>query len=253
MMSQTTSLFLFGVAVAAGAVNGVAGGGGLIAFPALLLTGIPSIQANATNTAGLWFGTAASTFAYRQELSSHRRELLLLSGTSVLGGILGSYLLLHTSATDFDKLVPYLLLIATVLFAIGEPIKKWFTHSSKHRLHMPIILILVLQLAIAIYGGFFGGGGGILILAVLEMMGMKNIHVMNAFKTWLATCLNAVALIHFIVANIIVWFPAILMAIGAILGGYGSAFLARRLNPSWVRAFIICVGVTMTGYFFLHQ
>ncbi|GAB1544773.1 sulfite exporter TauE/SafE family protein [Scytonema sp. NUACC21] len=258
MIAQTTlpllpSLFLFSMAVVAGMLNGIAGGGGLIGFPSLLLTGVPPLAANATNTAALWFGTAASSFAYRQELSTQRRELLLLTGTSVLGGALGSYLLLHTSPVDFEQLVPYLLLIATLLFAVNEPIKKRFKGSNKPSSPMPITVILPLQLAIAIYGGFFGGGGGILILAVLDMMGMKNVHAMNAFKSWLATCLNAVALIHFMGANVIVWFPAILMAIGASLGGYASAHFARRLSQSWVRGFITCVGFAMTAYFFVKN
>lgn len=248
-------LFLFAVAVVAGILNGVAGGGGLIAFPALVLAGVPSINANATNATALWFGTVASTVAYRGELSSQRRELFLLSGTSVVGGIWGSYLLLHTSQADFAKAVPYLLLIATLLFTLSSPLLKrlraWGHNRSSFRL--PIVAILLLQLAIATYGGFFGGGGGILMLAVLEIMGIKNVHTMNAFKSWLATCLNAAAIVHFIFADKIVWSSAIVMATGALIGGYGSAYFARRLHPAWVRCFIICVGFSMTIYFFKQQ
>ncbi len=248
-------LFLFAIAVLAGMLNGVAGGGGLIAFPALLLAGVQPINANATNAAALWFGTAASTVAYRQELSSQRKELLLLSGTSVVGGVWGSYLLLHTSQADFAAMVPYLLLIATLVFTLGQPLMQWLKvrgqNSSTFRL--PMVVILLLQLAIATYGGFFGGGGGILMLAVLEIMGMKNIHTMNAFKSWLVTCLNGVAIIHFLIAHTIMFSQAIVMAIGAVIGGYGSAYWARQLNPCWVRCLIICVGFSMTIYFFLQQ
>lgn len=248
-------LFLFAVAVLAGILNGVAGGGGLIAFPALLLVGVPPINANATNTAALWFGTAASTVAYRQELSTQRRELFLLSGISVVGGIWGSYLLLHTSQADFANLVPYLLLIATLLFTLSQPLMKWLKVRSQNRssFRLPMVAILLLQLAIATYGGFFGGGGGILMLAVLEIMGIKNIHTMNAFKSWLATCLNAVAIVHFILANTIFWSQAIVMATGALIGGYGSAYFARQIDPAWVRCFIICAGFSMTIYFFWQQ
>jgi uncharacterized protein len=245
--SFLSNLFLFVIAIIAGAMNGVAGGGGLIGFPALIFAGIPPIQANATNTAGMWVGTAASTFAYRREMSIRRRDLLLLTITSALGGIIGSELLLRTSSSDFANLVPYLMLTATLLFTFGKRFNAWVLS----RIEVPIGLVVVFQFAIALYGGFFGGGAGILMLAIFEMMGIKNIHAMNALKSWLATCLNAFALLHFMIAGIIVWFPATLMAIGALIGGYGSAFVARQVNPAWVRSFIICIGVAMTSYFFL--
>jgi uncharacterized protein len=246
---MTQNLLLFAAALLAGIVNGVAGGGGLIVFPALLLTGVPAVNANATNAAALWFGTAASTFAYLPELSNHRRELVLLSGCSVVGGVLGAYLLLHTSPANFAALVPYLMLIATLLFSFSQPLIKWLRLKSR----LPMFVILLLQLAIATYGGYFGGGAGILMLAVLNIMGIQNIHTMNAFKTWLATCLNAVAVVYFALAKTIFWPQAMMMAIAAVIGGYSSAYFARKLNPSWVRYFVIGVGFTMTGYFFLYQ
>ena len=254
--SFLSNLFLFVIAIIAGAMNGVAGGGGLIGFPALIFAGIPPIQANATNTAGMWVGTVASTFAYRREMSIRRRDLLLLTITSALGGIIGSELLLRTSSSDFANLVPYLMLTATLLFAFGKRFNAWVLSQ----IEVPIGLVVVFQFAmplatiedgIALYGGFFGGGAGILMLAIFEMMGIKNIHAMNALKSWLGTCLNAFALLHFMIAGIIVWFPATLMAIGALIGGYGSAFVARQVNPALVRSFIICIGVAMTSYFFL--
>ncbi len=245
---MTQNLLLFAAALLAGIVNGVAGGGGLIVFPALLITGVPAVNANATNAAALWFGTAASTLAYREELSTHRRELFLLTGCSVVGGVLGAYLLLHTSPANFAALVPYLMLIATLLFTFSQPLIKWLRLKSR----LPMFVILLLQLAIATYGGYFGGGAGILILAVLNIMGIQNIHTMNAFKTWLATCLNAVAVIYFALAKTIFWQQAMMMAVAAVIGGYSSAYFARKLNPSWVRYFVIGVGFTMTCYFFLY-
>jgi uncharacterized protein len=245
------NILLLTTALLAGFMNSVAGGGGLITFPMLVIVGVPPLNANATNTVALWFGTLTSTFAYRQELSKQRKELALLSGISVIGGFFGSYLLLSTSPVDFAALVPYLMLTATLLFTFGQPLVQQLTGAS--RLRLPLIVILILQFAIATYGGYFGGGGGILILAVLNVMGIQNIHTMNAFKTWLATCLNAAAIIYFTSAHIVFWFQAIFMAIAAAIGGYGGVYLAKKLHPKWVRYFIIGVGFAMTGYFFIHN
>lgn len=247
-------LFLLGAALLAGVMNGVAGGGGLIVFPALLLVGVEPIHANATSTAALWFGTVASSIAYRRELSTKRQELFLLSSTSVVGGIFGSYLLLHTSSKNFTALIPYLMLVATVLFAVNRPVMKWLKGSSNLKnIRLPIFLIMLLQLIIATYGGYFGGGAGILMLAVLNIMGIENIHKMNAFKSWLASCINAVAIAYFIFAEKIVWFEAIMMAVAAVIGGYASADIARKLPPSLVQYFITGVGFSMTVYFFLNK
>lgn len=248
----SSSLLLFGVALLAGVINGVAGGGGLIVFPTLLFTGMPPIQANATNTASLWVGTVASTVAYRQELVSLRRELLLLTATSVTGGILGAQILLHTPQATFTTLIPYLMLTATVIFAFGQPIMQWLRKRSLLQLEyrLPLGVALVLQFAIAIYIGFFGGGAGIVTLAILDLMGLKNVHTMNAIKTWLATCTNGVAVIAFIGAHAVIWTQAAWMAGGALIGGYGSAYFARQLHPILVRSFVITVGCSITVYFF---
>jgi hypothetical protein len=247
-------LFLCAAALLAGVMNGVAGGGGLIVFPALLLVGVEPIHANATSTAALWFGTVASSVAYRRELSTQRQELFLLSSTSVFGGIFGSYLLLHTSSKNFTALIPYLILVATVLFAINQPLMKWLKGSNNiSNIRLPIFVIMFLQLIIATYGGYFGGGAGILMLAVLNIMGIENIHKMNAFKSWLATCINAVAIAYFIFAQKIVWFEAIMMAVTAVIGGYTSANIARKLPPSLVQYFITGVGFSMSVYFFMKK
>ncbi|NJL09289.1 MAG: sulfite exporter TauE/SafE family protein [Calothrix sp. SM1_7_51] len=243
------NLFLFAAALLAGCMNSLAGGGGLIVFPALIISGVPPLQANATNTTALWFGTLASTFAYRRSLYEEKNLLILLSITSLLGGFFGSYLLLNTSPANFVALVPYLMLTATLLFTFSQPLLKIFS-ISKGRL--PIAVVLFLQLAIATYGGYFGGGGGILMLAVLNMMGFKNIHAMNAIKTWLATCLNAVAIIYFSFAKTIFWYQAIFMAVAAVIGGYSSAYFAQKLNPQLIRYFVIGIAFAMTGYFFLQ-
>ena len=258
------SIFLlFSASLIAGIVNGVAGGGGLIAFPALLISGIPSINANATNATALWFGTVASTIAYRREFinqpnkpnqSNQRKLLLLLSCFSIIGGIFGSYLLLHTSQAKFSALVPYLMLIATLLFIFSQPLMQFLNKRSQNhqKISLPLTIILPLQLIIATYGGYFGGGSGILMLALLNFTGLQNIHTINAYKSWLATCINAVAIIHFTFAHKIFWFEALIMASGAIIGAYSSADLARKLHPLWIRSFIIGISLSMTCYFFIQ-
>lgn len=249
-------LILFIAAILGGTLNSVAGGGSFITLPTLIFTGVLPINANATSTVALWPGSLASVGAYRQELAKQKRGLvILLSGTSLIGGILGAELLLNTSQSTFVKLLPYLLLLATVLFALSGPItarlRERGTHGSSLS-WLTMVGICFLQLVIAIYGGYFGGGIGILMLATLGLMGMENIHEMNAMKTLLTTFINGIALVLFIIKGIVAWPEAIVMIIGAIIGGYGGAYYARRLDPRIVRWFVIGVGVVMTIYFFVR-
>ncbi|HET7641259.1 MAG TPA: sulfite exporter TauE/SafE family protein, partial [Ktedonobacteraceae bacterium] len=249
-------LILFIAAILGGTLNSVAGGGSFITLPTLIFTGVLPINANATSTVALWPGSLASVGAYRQELAKQKRGLvILLSGTSLIGGILGAELLLNTSQSTFVKLLPYLLLLATVLFALSGPItarlRERGTHGSSLS-WLTMVGICFLQLVIAIYGGYFGGGIGILMLATLGLMGMENIHEMNALKTLLNAFINGVALVLFIIKGIVAWPEAIVMIIGAIIGGYGGAYYARRLDPRIVRWFVIGVGVVMTIYFFVR-
>ncbi|MBE3558234.1 MAG: sulfite exporter TauE/SafE family protein [Ktedonobacteraceae bacterium] len=250
-------LLLFAAAVLGGTLNSVAGGGSFFTFPALLFAQVPPIQANATSTVALWPGSVASVGAYRRELAQQRPGLLvLLVGTSLIGGILGAILLLRTPQSTFVSLIPYLLLMATLLFTFSGPIttRLRVRNVSKTRLSLAALIgVSIAQLIIAIYGGYFGGGIGILMLASLAMMGMENIHVMNALKTLLATCINGVAVVTFIVAGVVTWPQAIVMVIGAIVGGYGGAYYARKIEQKWVRLFVIIVGFALTIYFFVQQ
>jgi uncharacterized protein len=247
---------LFIAAILGGTLNSVAGGGSFITLPALIFTGVLPINANATSTVALWPGSLASVGAYRQELAKQKRSLvILLSVTSLIGGILGAELLLNTSQSTFVKLLPYLLLLATVLFALSGPVTARLRERSTRgsSFSWPTMVgISLLQLVIAIYGGYFGGGIGILMLATLGLMGSENIHEMNAMKTLLTTFINGVALVLFIIKGIVAWHEAIVMIIGATIGGYGGAYFARRLDPRVVRWFVIAVGVVMTIYFFVR-
>ena len=261
-MTFLQGLALFIAAMLGGALNSVAGGGSFITLPTLIFTGVPSKIANATSTVALWPGSAASVGAYRKELvKQNPTRLLVLGITSLVGGLLGALLLLGTSQNTFVQLLPYLLLLATVLFAVSGPITTRLRARAADRATTQtnqvswrtLSIIALLQLIIAIYGGYFGGGIGILMLATLGFMGMENIHEMNAVKTVLQTIINGIAVIAFIIAGAVVWLQAIIMIAGAIVGGFTTASFARRLDPRIVRGFVILVGISMTIYFFLHK
>jgi len=255
-MTFLQASILFVAAILGGTLNSVAGGGTFITLPALIFTGVLPINANASSTVALWPGSIASVWAYRKEFANQRRLVtFLLSITSLIGGILGAELLVRTSQTTFVKLLPYLLLLATVLFALSGPITTRLhrrTTAKNRQSWLTLVGISSLQLVIAIYGGYFGGGIGILMLATLGLMGMENIHEMNAMKTLLTTFINGVAVIIFIIRGIVVWPQAIVMVIGAIIGGYTGAYFARKIDQRLIRGFVILVGVSMTIYFFLR-
>lgn len=253
-MTLLQAIVLAAVALLAGAINSVAGGGSFFTFPTLILTGVPSVQANATNTVALWPGIVASIAGYRKELAG-RRDLLVLVVISLVGGTLGAYLLLHTPQSTFTRLIPFLLLFATLLFAFGGRIALALRNrmgKSRASSRAVAVIVAFVQFVIAVYGGYFGGGIGILMLASLALMGMENMHRMNAVKTVLAACINGVAVVTFIVARAVFWPQAIVMTLGAIVGGYGGATLARKLPPAWVRRFVIAVGLGMSVLFFIN-
>lgn len=254
-MSLSTVLLLFLVAVIGGTLNAVAGGGSFFTFPALIFAGVPPIPANATSTVALWPGSMASVGAYRRELKVlERRLLIVLVITSLIGGVLGAILLLITPPSIFTTLLPYLLLMATLLFAFSGPVTKRLRMRRIEKSALSVgqlIGISFAQLVIAIYGGYFGGGIGILMLATLALMGLENIHIMNGLKTLLASCINGVAVITFIVAGAVYWPEAAVMIVGAIVGGYGGAYYARKIDQKWIRLFVIVVGFAMTLYFFI--
>jgi len=232
-------------------LNAVAGGGSFIAFPALLFTGVPPIPANATNSLALWAGVTASGGAYRSQLDVPRRVLLPLLITSVIGGLLGAYLLLKTPAHTFMELLPWLMLGATLLFVFGPRLSAGRPSSvGRDATATAIIVASVLELAVAVYGGYFGGGVGIVNLAMLAAIGMTDIHAMNALKSVLGSAINGVATVAFILARAVYWPQALVMTAGAVAGGYFGAHYAQKLPQNWVRGFVILVGIVMTIYFF---
>ncbi|HKV25785.1 MAG TPA: sulfite exporter TauE/SafE family protein [Candidatus Acidoferrum sp.] len=247
------AIFLFFAGALGGAINAVAGGGSFIAFPALLFTGVAPIPANATNTLALWVGVTASGGAYRHRLAISRRVIVPLLAASVCGGLAGAFLLIRTPGETFLRVIPWLLLGATLLFAFGKHFTKRISASIAHDASTGALAgAAVFELLVAIYGGYFGGGIGIMNLALLSALGMTDIHAMNALKVVLGGVINGVATITFVVSKAIVWPQAVVMIAGAVLGGYFSAHYAQKLPQAWVRNFVIFVGSGMTICFFLR-
>jgi len=244
------AIFLFLAGALGGALNSVAGGGGFIAFPALLFTGVPPIAANATQTIALWSGVTASTGAYRGRLDIPRRIMIPLIVTSVVGGLLGAYLLLHTPAQTFLHIIPWLMLGATLLFALGPWIKPKKSSLAADASTNAVVGASVFEFVVSVYGGYYGGGLGIMNLAMLSAIGMTDIHAMNALKALLGSVINGVAVLTFIAAGAVYWMKGSVMIAGALLGGYCGAHYAQRLPQKFVRAFVIVVGTAMTVYFF---
>lgn len=251
-MNLHNAIFLFFAGALGGAINAVAGGGSFVAFPALMFTGVPPVSANATNTLALWVGVTASGGAYRNRLSISRRVMIPLIVTSVIGGLAGAFLLIKTPAQTFLKVMPWLMLGATLLFAFGKHLTGRIAAGiSSDASRGAIAGASVFELVVAVYGGYFGGGIGIMNLAMLAAMGMTDIHDMNALKVLLGGAINGVATVTFVITGAIVWPQAIVMTVGAILGGYFAAHYAQKLPQSWIRAFVILVGAAMTVYFFV--
>lgn len=245
-------LLIFTAALLAGALNAIAGGGSFFSFPALLVAGVPPIVANATNALALWPGTLASIGAYRRELRGQQRDIWLFSGLSLLGGLLGAILLLYTDERRFTALIPYLLLFATLVFTFSPQItrlaQRMVGEGNGQRW-----LVVVIYIAIAIYGGFFGAGLGILTLAALALLGHDNIHRMNALKTLQAALVNGIAVATFVATGLIAWLPALIMTIGAIAGGYGGAAIARRIDARRVRIAVVVISIGLTVWFFMRN
>lgn len=250
-LSPQTIIFLFFAGALGGALNSVAGGGSFIAFPALLWTGVPPIPANATNTIALWSGQAASGGAYRKRLDVPRRVMIPLLGASLVGGLTGALLLLRTPAHTFMRVLPWLTLGATLLFAFGKKIAGGRRSVIEHEATGGTLAGAALfQLCVAIYGGYFGGGMGIVMLAMLAVLGMTDVHAMNALKSVMGFVINGVAVVTFIVAGAVYWKHGTVMIAGAIAGGFLGAHYAMKLPQSWIRWFVVLVGTGMTVYFF---
>jgi uncharacterized membrane protein YfcA len=245
------SLFFIVPAIAA-AINSVAGGGTFLTFPVFIFYGLTPLQANIMSTIALWPGTISSTYGYRKELTTDRKKLLPLLIICVIGGTAGSLTLLYTPEVIFRNLVPWLLLAATLIFTFGRYVIVYLHKKFPHSKEQPL-LAMVMQLVIAFYGGYFGAGIGILMLAMLQLMGLSDIHKMNALKTLLAAAINMATVVIFIFAGAVIWNLAAVMIAGGIFGGYVGARLALKVAPQHIRTLVSVIGFLMTAYFFLHD
>jgi len=250
------AIFLLIAAGIAGALNALAGGGSFISFPALLFVRVPAVAANATNTVALWPGLAASAVAYLKRLNVPGRVLVPLLVTSLAGGWAGALLLLRTPQQTFLRLVPWLLLGGTLLFAFGNSIRalagKTAVIDDLRNLSWSAILASsIAELLVSIYGGYFGAGIGFMLLAMLAMLGMRDIHAMGAIRTLLSVAINAAAVVTFIVARAVVWPQCAVMITGSLAGGWFGAHYAQKADPRKVRAVVIGVGLSMSAYFFV--
>ena len=236
----------------AGTMNALAGGGTFFSFPALLTAGVPPVMANASNTVALWPASLSSAWVYRKELQKHRSWVIALTIISAIGGVVGGLLLLAVSNTAFMKMVPWLLLLATVLFALSKQISGTVvrlksrmgivdTDDKPHSLGG-----LTFQFLVTVYGGFFGAGQGILTLAALSIQGVENIQELNALKNWISGVTYTVSALTFIFAGAVNWPYTILMATTATLGGITGAHIAKYLPAIWLKRLVIAVGSLLT-------
>lgn len=241
-------------------MNSIAGAGTLLTFPALVALGVPPINANATSTVALWPGALGSMMGYREELVGARRWALGFAVPSLVGGALGAFLLLKTPPDRFSAIVPWLVLGATALFMIRGPVVR-FTASRNAQpdsrtdveltRHWPPYSIILWQFLVSVYGGYFGAGVGILMLAALGLMGLRNIHRMNGLKNWGGLCMNAVAAVMFAFSSLVHWKVAMAMAAGAVTGGYIGSRTAQRVPQELVRGAVVVIGLVSGVLLFL--
>ena len=242
-----------------GAVNAIAGGGTFFAFPALLAVGIPPVMANASNSVALWPGSLAGAWAYRAELARFKSYLLPMGLASLGGGLAGSLLLLIAGDARFSALIPWLLAFATLLFAFSPQISAWVQALRARRAapgtspsQAPHGAWWV-QLLVSVYGGFFGAGMGILIMASLAIAGHKDVQEINALKNLLSSIVYSVTVVTFVIAGAVSWPHTLVMLVAASLGGYWGARVARSLQGPWLRRMVIGVGTALTLYYFNQQ
>ncbi len=242
-----TSLFLLGAGLFAGAINAVAGGGTFISMPVLIYAGLPSVPANASSTVALFPGSLASIYAYRKDFEGFEKvSLKALLIVSLIGGCIGALLLIFTPSSNFDKIIPWLVLVGALAFIFGKQAGKLL----QSRFKVTRTALLTGQFILGIYGGYFGGGAGIMMMAVWSVFGLTDIKLLNVNKTLLVGAANSIAVVIFIISGNVWWPQTCIMLVATTVGGYTGAYYARRLNQNVLRGIISVLIVLITVFFF---
>ncbi|MFN7568190.1 MAG: sulfite exporter TauE/SafE family protein [Microcystis sp.] len=245
--------FLALAAVAAGLINALAGGGSLITFPTLMAVGIPPVMANVTNTVALCPGYLGATLAQKKDLHGQQKRIWLLLPSAVIGGIIGGILLLNSSDKVFERLIPFLILLAAALLAFQDTLRSWLQRrQGDENGHIPEIFA-VLPIALAsIYGGYFGAGLGVIKLAILGLFLKDNLTRLNALKQLLSLVVNVAASCFFFFSNQVYWSAAIVVAIGSLIGGLLGGKLARIISPSYLRQTVVILSIIIAIVYWLR-
>jgi len=251
-MEYFVYLMLFGVGVLGGVINAVAGGASFFTFPAFLATGIPPIVANASNLIAVWPGNTIAVYGYRDHLHDYSGDMKLSIVIALIGGGFGALILTYTGNSTFVKLIPFLIMFATIIFAFGNTISKLIsTHSNESQHIKHNIRTRIMEFLFALYGGFFGAGLGIMLMAGLQILGISDIQLNNALKNLLGALISLVAVVIFSISGIVAWDYTISAFIGAILGGFMGARFAQWLSPVWLRRVVISLGSFLSVYYFI--
>jgi uncharacterized membrane protein YfcA len=251
-------LWLIVASTIAGVMNAMAGGGSFLSFPAMLGMGVLPVQANATNTVALWPGQLTAVATLRDDL---RWDLVsTVAITSIVGGVGGAEVLLHTRQSTFSALIPWLILGGTVLFGISGPVSRWIRRRAAHvpvegQMERPVskVALSAALLPVCFYVGYFGAGGGFLIMTILALFGMEDMHQLNAMKVLAALVSNFCAIVTFILTGFVVWHYCLVAMVFAGMGGFVGARFAKRTNPAALRWFVVVTGCVIAGYFFWKQ
>lgn len=247
-------IILFCTGIVVGTMNAIAGGGGLVAFPVLLSIGLPALTASATSSVGSLLGQIAAAIGYRKYLRLVPKIYLLLLVPCALGAALGAYLLRHTSFGNFERIVPWLIMFAVLLFAL-QPVLHFHLIShlrSRHKAAWKLVLIGATLFVMCIYGGYFGAGLGFALLALLSFTNLREVHTVNAMKTVAGSVVLGVTIISIYSAHIIHWHYGLIVATGNLLGGYMGARLAQKVPSHAVRIIVIAIGLITAGYLAIH-
>ncbi len=242
-------------AFAAGAVNALAGGGTLITFPILTALGLPAVTANITSTVSLFPGYFGATWAQRRDLAGQRSRLIAFLPAAALGGLIGGLLLLYSGEKVFKQLVPFLILFASLLLALGEPLRKRLisTGSALHQKHPSRLFLISLPIGLAaVYGGYFGAGLSVIVLAILALLLEDSLTRLNALKQFISFAANTGAAVFFLFSGKVIWSVAAVMAVSALLGGMAGGRLAGRVNPVVLRWIVVSIGLIVAVIFFLQ-